>query len=90
MLDKLDPLHITQVVPGDNDYTPIWDVTPAVWTDPAIAGGKRVRLNDHTDVADLFTGGLLISAGSGPANNSLKGLRALPGISNCPVVIEFN
>lgn len=84
-----DPLNITQVVPGDNDYTPIWDVTPAVWTDAAIAAGRRVRLTDHDDVARLFSEGLLASAGGGPANASLKGLQALPGISNCPVVIEF-
>lgn len=85
-----DPLNITQVVPGDNDYSPIWDVTPAVWTDAAIAAGQRVRLTDHDDVAKLFSEGLLDSAGGGPANASLKGLRALPGISNCPVVIEFD
>ncbi len=85
-----DPLNITQVVPGDNDYTPIWDVTPALWTDAAIAAGERVRLTDHDDVADLFSQGLLVSAGGGPANASLHGLRALPGISNCPVVVEFD
>lgn len=85
-----DPLNITQVVPGDNDYTPIWDVTPAVWTDAAIAAGERVRLTDHDDVAELFSDGLLVSAGAGPRNASLDGLRALPGISNCPVVVELD
>ncbi len=85
-----DPLNITQVVPGDNDYTPIWDVTPAVWTQRAINAGQRVRLTDHDDVADLFKDGVLTSGGTGPANESLEGLRALPGISNCPVVIEFD
>jgi hypothetical protein len=90
LLDGADPLNITQVVPGDNDYTPIWDVTPAVWTDEAISSGQRTRLTDHEDVADLFQSGLLTSGGSGPANASLEGLRALPGISNCPVVVEFS
>ena len=85
-----DPLNITQVVPGDNDYSPVWDVTPAVWTDAAIAAGERVRLTDHDDVATLFSDGLLVSAGGGPANASLDGLRALPGISNCPVVVELD
>lgn len=85
-----DPLNITQVVPDDNDYTPVWDITPAVWSDRAIATGQRVRLTDHEDVADLFEDGLIISGGEGPANESLEGLRALPGISNCPVVIEFD
>ncbi|TFD60228.1 hypothetical protein E3T39_08300 [Cryobacterium suzukii] len=85
-----DPLNITQVIPGDNDYTPIWDVTPAVWTQQAIDSGQQVRLMDHDDVADLFEDGVLVSGGTGPANDSLEGLRALPGISNCPVVIEFD
>lgn len=85
-----DPLNITQVVPGDNDYSPVWDVTPAVWTDAAIAAGERVRLTDHDDVARLFSDGLLVSAGGGPANASLDGLRGLPGISNCPVVVELD
>lgn len=89
VLDGLDPLNITQVVPDDNDYTPVWDVSPAVWTQRAINQGQRVRLEDHDDVADLFQDGVLIGGGKGPANESLKGLPALPGISNCPVVIEF-
>jgi hypothetical protein len=89
LLDGADPLNITQAVPDGNDYSPIWDVTPAVWTAEAIDSGQRELLTDHEDVADLFEEGLLTSAGSGPANESLEGLRALPGISNCPVVIEF-
>lgn len=90
LLDGADPLNITQVVPGDNDYSPIWDITPAVWTNDAIGSGQQVRLTDHDDVADLFEDGVLASGGTGPANESLAGLRALPGVSNCPVVIEFD
>lgn len=90
VLEGADPLNITQVVPGQNDYTPIWDVTPAVWTDAAIAAGQRVRLTDHDDVADLFAESALTSGGGGPANASLNGLRALPGISNCPVVVQLD
>lgn len=90
VLGQGDPLNITQVVPGDNDYSPIWDVTPAVWTDRAVQTGQRVRLRDHDDVADLVDDGLVTSGGAGPANESLEGLRALPGISNCPVVVEFD
>lgn len=41
-------------------------------------------------MADLFEDGLITSGGMGPCNESLEGLRALPGISNCPVVIEFD
>ena len=84
-----DPLNVTQVVPNQGGYTPIWDVSPVVWTKAAIDSGQRVRLTDHGQVANLFDKGLLVSAGGGPANDSLKGVRALPGISNCPVVIQL-
>lgn len=90
LLGEGDPLNITQEVPDDNDYSPVWDVSPAVWTNAAIRAGQRVQLRSHKDVADLFEEGLIVSGGMGPRNESLEGLRALPGISNCPVVIEFD
>lgn len=90
LLDRIDPLNITQVIPGERDYTPVWDVTPAVWTDEAIANGDRERLTDHEDVADLVASGLLTNGGTGPPNESLEGLLTLPGISNCPIVLEFD
>ncbi len=90
LLGQGDPLNITQTEPGDNDYSPVWDVTPAQWTQAAIRAGKRHLLTDADDVADHFEDGLIVSAGTGPRNESLEGLRALPGISNCPLVLEFN
>ena len=89
LLGQVDPRNITQTEPGDQDYSPIWDVTPAKWTAAAIRSGARHLLTDHEDVADLFEDGLLVSAGAGPRNQSLEGLRALPGISNCPLILEF-
>ncbi len=90
LLGQGDPKNITQTEPGDNDYSPVWDVTPAKWTKAAIRSGQRHLLTDADDVADLFEDGLLVSAGTGPRNASLEGLRALPGISNCPLVLEFD
>ena len=84
-----DPLNITQKEPGDNEYSPVWDVTPAVWTDRAIESGQRTRLTDAEEVADLFEEGLITSGGAGPRNASLEGLRVLPGISNCPIIVVF-
>ncbi len=84
-----DPLNITQVVPNQGGYTPIWDVSPVAWTQAAIRSGQRVQLRDSGKVASAYAKGLLTSAGGGPANSSLKGVRALPGISNCPVVLQF-
>jgi len=88
LLGEGDPLNITQEIPDDDAYSPMWDVHPAVWTDAAIAAGQRRRLTDHEEVADLFEDGLLVSApfSMGPPNESLEGLRAAGFISNCPVV----
>ena len=89
LLGEGDPLNITQTEPGDADYSPMWDITPAVWTDEAIADGQRVRLTDADDVAAHFEEGLVTSGGEGPRNASLEGLRALPGVSNCPIIAIF-
>lgn len=89
LLGQGDPLNITETEPGDNDYSPVWDVTPAVWTQAAIRQGERQLLTDADDVADFFEDGLISSGGVGPRNEELEGLRALPGISNCPMVLEF-
>jgi hypothetical protein len=89
LLGQGDPLNVTQEVPDNRDYSPIWDVTPVVWTSEAIRDGERRRLRDHEDIADLAEDGVVVSAGMGRRNEELGGLRALPAISNCPVVIEF-
>ena len=88
-LGQGDPLNITQEEPGDNEYSPVWDVTPALWADRAIESGQRTRLTDAEEVGDLFEEGLITSGGAGPRNASLEGLRALPGISNCPIIAVF-
>jgi hypothetical protein len=84
------PLNITQERPKSGGsrplYSPLWDAHPAVWTDAAIAAGERHLLDDHEDVARLVEEGLLVSAGAGPANPDLGGLRALGVIINCPIL----
>lgn len=89
LLDGEDPLNITQEEPGSNEYSPLWDITPAVWTDEAIADGQRTLLTDADDIADLLEEGAIASGGGGPGNAGLNGLRTLPAISNCPVVAVF-
>lgn len=81
-----DPLNITQSLPGAADYTPVWDLHPVVWTDAAISAGKRVELTSAAQVATAVKAGLLTSAGKGPANSSLGGLRAIGFISICSTV----
>lgn len=83
-----DPLNIQQEVPGQGNgrYSPVWDVHPAVWTDSAIASGERHRVTSHSEIRGEFSHGSIVSGGTGPANESLDGLRAGGFISNCPIV----
>ena len=83
-----DPLNINQEIPGQGNgrYSPVWDVHPLAWTQAAIDSGQRVLLTSGSQVAGAFSHGRITSAGSGPANPSLGGLRAGNFISNCPIV----
>lgn len=87
LLGQGDPLNIIQEEPGDNRYSPVWDVTPFVWTNAAIASGQRERLESAQEVRNEFQHGTIVSADSstGPPNESLEGLQAGGFISNCPV-----
>lgn len=82
VLGEGDPLNITQSFPGEADYSPIWDLHPAVWKD----GATPKRLSSAEAVAAAFKAGSLTSGGTGPANPSLGGLKAAAFISNCSTV----
>ncbi len=89
LLGQGDPLNIIQEEPGDDEYSPVWDLHLVVWTEAAIAAGLRRRLTSDDDVADAFQAGHVVSGGEGPPNPSLKGLRAANAIWNCPVTAEI-
>ncbi|MEO5575937.1 MAG: hypothetical protein ABIR67_06350 [Gaiellaceae bacterium] len=82
VLGEGSPLNITQSLPGGRDYSPIWDVHPAVWSESA----TPKRLTSAAQVAAEVKAGRLTSGGAGPANASLGGLKAAPFISNCPTI----
>lgn len=86
LLGQGDPLNVTDSLPGTADYTPAWDVTPAVWSPGAVESGKRVVIRSTDQVAKLARAGLLVSAGKEKANDGLGGLRALGAVSNCPTI----
>lgn len=86
LLGQGDPLNVTQTLPEDNDYSPVWDIHLVVWTDAAIAAGEREQLSSESDIRNAVQKGLVVSGGAGPRNDSLEGLRAADAISNCPVV----
>ncbi len=74
-------------------YSPVWDVTPGLWTDAAISAGFRVRLTsvDPTTgtahVEQQAETGNLVSPdfASGPYNPTVE-LNAAGFVSLCPVV----
>ncbi len=86
VLGEGDPLNVTQSFPGAKDYTPVWDLHPAVWTDEAIASGKRHLLRSAAEIANEVRAGRITSAGKERSNTSLGGLRAIGFISNCSTV----
>lgn len=89
LLGQGDPLNVPTAAPDDRGYSPIWDIHPATWTSQAIAAGRRHRLTSESAVARAFKRGDIVSAGTGPRNSDLGGLRSLPGISMCPVVLQL-
>ena len=60
--------------------------TPSSGHQTAIKDGKQVELTSAAQVTKDFKAGLLTSAGKGPANSSLGGLRAIGFISICSTV----
>lgn len=86
VLGQGDPLNITQTLPGSAGYSPVWDLHPVVWTAAAIKAGKQTQLTSSAQVARDFKAGLLTSAGKGPADPTLGGVRALGMISICSTV----
>jgi hypothetical protein len=86
VLGGISPRNVQASVPGAPAYSPLWDVTPAVWTDQAVADDARTLLTSSAEVVDLVESGDLTSGGEGPANAELAGLRSAELISNCPTV----
>jgi hypothetical protein len=106
-----DPLNIFQEQAGCEDaddpgsfcdaasYSPLWDVTPVLWTDDAIATGKRTIIKTDKfetiapiNVIELYADGFIKPGGMGVRNSSLGGLNAAgPAggrgiIVNCPII----
>ena len=85
-----DPFNISQEQPSDPvHYTPIWDVTPVMWTDAAIAAGLSVQLHSQDQVRTQFQAENLVSPLPGTPNAGLGGLNAIGAISNCPLMVVF-
>ena len=91
LMGQGSPLNITASFTNNrrgasSGYSPLWDLHLVVWTETAIASGQRVLIGDADSIEDLLDDGLIVSAGMGPPNPRLGGLRAADFIVNCPVV----
>jgi hypothetical protein len=86
LLGEGPPLNIEQEPNGSPLYSPLWDITPAVWTEQAIKRDQRKLLTSAPEVIDEVEAGRIESGGEGPANDSLAGLPALEAISNCSIM----
>jgi hypothetical protein len=83
ILDGPPPLNILQEIPEQKsqfDYSPMWDVHLATWTDTAVAAGLNLRQTDFSaalqQVADGNVTGFPAGSPFGPSGF----------IVNCPVV----
>ncbi len=82
--DGRGPLNVLGGIPTINlDYSPMWRVFPAVWTDEAVKKGYRAKLTDAIHIEEFGARGFI---------KSLDGsdLRAVGFIVNCPVVYRVN
>jgi hypothetical protein len=85
LLGQGPPENVEQDPPGSRGYSPLWDVTPAVWTQPAISGHRVVRLKSFPEIAKAVKAGDITSGGKGPKNAAL-GIDELGAVSNCSIV----
>lgn len=101
-----DPLNIFQEQAGCENaddpgafcdaalYSPLWDVHPVMWTDDAIAAGKKTIVKTDKreviapiNIIELYADGLILpGAPKGPRNASLGGLNAAGIVVNCPII----
>jgi hypothetical protein len=82
--DGRGPLNVLGGIPTINlDYSPMWRIFPAVWTEDAVKKGYRAKLTDAIHVEEFAARGHIRSLDGGE-------LRAVGFIVNCPVVYRVN
>ena len=79
ILDGLSPLNVIDPIPGDDTYSPLWDIHLATWTPAAVASHANTRQAKYDDVVELADHGM-ITAPDGTA------FKASGFIVNCPPI----
>jgi hypothetical protein len=81
--DGRGPLNVLGGIPTvATDYSPLWDVTPAVWTQEAIDAGYRARMTEEFAILGLAEQGFITGLGGAPFGSA--GI-----VVNCPIVWRF-
>jgi hypothetical protein len=83
LLDGASPLNVVRGNPGQDSYSPVWDVHPAAWTAAAMASGQNLHQTDWNTMQMLVEQGLITGPGGarfGPANF----------VVDCPIVSRGN
>jgi len=81
--DGASPLNILGGIPTvATDYSPLWDLNAAVWTQAAIDKGYRSRMTEEFAILGMVQRGFLTGLNGKPFGSS--GL-----IVNCPIVFRF-
>ena len=83
LTDGRGPINVLGGIPTINlDYSPMWRLFPAVWTDEAIRKGYRFRLTSPREAAEMDERGFIKSLDGGP-------FRSVGFVVNCPIVYRF-
>jgi hypothetical protein len=81
--DGRSPLNILGGIPTvATDYSPLWDLQPAVWTQKSIEQGYRARMTEEFAILGLVRNGWLTGLDG-------KKFGSVGFIVNCPIVFRF-
>ncbi len=91
----LEPINVFQQDPQNNNqktnnYSAMWDAHVLVWTDEAIAAGKRKSIKTLEEIENLLADGSIIKdpTAMGIINPTIAGLKNNMLIINCAVVSQ--
>ena len=81
--DGRSPLNVLGGIPTvATDYSPLWDLNPAVWTEKAIKNGYRARMTEEFAILGLAEKGWITGLGG-------KAFGSSGFVVNCPIVFRF-
>jgi hypothetical protein len=81
--DGVSPLNVLGGIPTvATDYSPMWDVNPAVWTQRAIELGYRSRMTEEFAILGMVQKGFVTGLNGRPFGS-------VGFVVNCPIVYRF-